>query len=205
MSDTENTQPQTKMPAAGSGAIVNDAPQATLQAKLDRSQTFINGTEDLSPELAERVSGMIRDGETSPATKAVLTAVLRYMRDTGPNTNLASPEDGARMFLALYRDVQHYIDFAPADFRKGLGAVLRIVNDQKKAGVFGPRYMFRFVPHLKVSTKDHAGISLLFETLSALANPDGRATMVRQVNFPKLGGTALSEQGVQNLVGFFNI
>lgn len=198
MSDNENTA------AAGSGEVLSAAPQVTLQAKLDKSAATLIGTEDLSPEVAARVTDLLRSGETSPATKSILESVLNFMRETGPNCNI-SGEDGARKHLSLYRDVQHYINKAPADFRRGLGAVLRIINDQKKNGVFGPRFLFRFVQDMKASPKDIEGLYLLFQALVDLSNPDGRAKTIRQTDLTKIGASALTAEGSQNLVGFFTI
>jgi len=132
----------------------------------------------------------------------MLQAVLSYMRDTGANSNL-SADAGARKQVTLYRELQNYINNAPVDFRKGFGTVLRIIADQKKDGVFSPRFIFRFAKDLKMSNNDRQGMESLFVALVSLSEPNGRAAALRQVDLARVGAQSLNAEGAQKLTSFF--
>ena len=53
-------------------------------------------------------------------TKSTISSVLLYMHETGASSNL-QPGAGARKQMALYRELQNYINNGPDDFRKGFG------------------------------------------------------------------------------------
>jgi len=198
--NTDENSSQVTETAPGSGTIANVAPQATLQTKLTAAAVTLAGMEDLSATCASTVSEVL--AAATPLTKNMLQAVLSYMRDTGANSNL-SADAGARKQVTLYRELQNYINNAPVDFRKGFGTVLRIIADQKKDGVFSPRFIFRFAKDLKMSNNDRQGMESLFVALVSLSEPNGRAAALRQVDLARVGAQSLNAEGAQKLTSFF--
>jgi hypothetical protein len=200
--NTASTEAAAEASAPGAGTVLSSAPQAALDDKLIKAASLLAGTEDLNSTLAAQVSELLSAGSTSPNTRSLITAILTFIRETGPNTNL-EPSLGARKHVALYRDIQSYLNKAPADFRKGFGTLLRIIADQKKSGVFGPRYLFRYVVNMSLPNAERRALELLFQALVDLSVHDGRATALTQVDLRKVGELALTPDGAQRLNGFF--
>lgn len=191
---TTSTEP------TGSGELINPGAQAVLEKNLAKTQAKIDGMEDLSEAALVSLRATL-EGATGE-TQSMLTSVLEYMRATGVHANL-QPGVGARLHTVLYRNLQNYVNNAPADFRKGFGALLRIVADQKKSGVFSPRYIFRFVKEMTLAHKDRQGLEAFFETLVALSEANGRAQSLKQVDLAKVSSMCLNANGAQRLIGFF--
>lgn len=198
---TDSTQDAS---APGSGSVVTPNANETLNAKLAQVARQQAGTEPLADDLAAAVTAHLSDGNISALSKSVVQSTLDFMRDLGPTCNV-DPKDGARRNVVYYRDLQNYINNAPNDFRKGFGMLLRIIADQRKAGVFSQRFLFRFVPFMAMAAKDRRGLEYLFSALADLAPASGRAQALRQVDLNKVGEFSLNGEGAQRLVGYFNI
>jgi hypothetical protein len=191
--------------APGSGQVLTTQPQATLQARLDDTAARMAGTEKLSPEVATMVTSLINGATTSSLTRTLMQATLDFINKYGPGCNVAD-DDGARGHISYYRNVQNYINNAPEDFRTGFGALMRVISDQSGENrAFGARYLFRFVPTMRMSPPDRRGLELLFTALVVLSTPNGRAQAKRQVDLQKVAESALNSNGGQRLIGYFSI
>lgn len=203
--DASSSPTTTAAPAAaGSGTVTTVNATAELEAKLAQAEQLAAGTEVLSPELAAAVSLTLTAPTTTAITQQLLRHVLDYIRETGPNANLTLT-DGARQHVLLYRDVQNYLNNAPGDFRKGFSMLLRIIAEQKKNGVFSPRFLFRFVPSMSLNSNDRRALELLFQAVVDLSQASGRATALTQVDLNKVASQALNGEGAQRLIGFFAV
>lgn len=191
-------------PAVGSGTVLTANASAELEAKLAQAATLAAGTEVLSPALAGAVSLLLETPTTTLLTRGLLQHVLEYIRETGPTANLTL-SDGARKHVLLFRDVQNYLNNAPADFRKGFSMLLRVIAEQKSNGVFSPRFLFRFVPSMSLNNNDRRALELLFQALVDLSTASGRATALTQVDLNKVASQALNGEGAQRLIGFFMV
>lgn len=188
--------------ALGAGTVLSASPQADLHAKLAKNTPIMAGSEQLSPVLRFDVNTFLTSAENSSSSASLIGSVVDYMRQTGPTSNIA-PADGARLHVTLYRNIQSYLNRAPDDFRSGFGLLLRIMADQKKNGVFSPRFMFRFVPYMKLSNADRQGLELLFQSMADLSSNESRAAALTQVDIGKVTSAALLEDGAQRFISFF--
>lgn len=186
----------------GDGVVVTEDAQAKLEetlASADKEHALVG---DLNPALADEIIAFLP--KASPLTKMVINSLLQYVNETGPTSNL-QPGAGARKQAVLFAELRNYINNAPEDFRKGFGTILRIFNDQQVAGVFSPRYLFRFVKEMNLSNKDRTALEYLFQGLVTLSDASSRATALKQVDLPKIGATALNENGTKRFRDFFAV
>jgi hypothetical protein len=190
--------------AAGSGTLVTPGAQQQLETKLADAGQTLPGTGHLTTETAVAVSALLQDPATTPLTRSLLQTTLAFSVDLGPGCNVPEAE-GARRHILYYRDLQNYFNNAPADFRAGAQMLLRLMNDLRQNGVFSERYLFRFIPNMRMENKDRTGLEMLFTSLVALSQGNGRAQTLKQIDLGKLGEMALNEAGTQNLIGFFSI
>ncbi len=187
--------------APGAGTLLNPQADAQLQTRLVATKR-LEGIELVSENTSAAISALMAGG--TELSRSIVTAFLTYAVETGPHSNLSKGE-GPRKCAGLYRELRNYLNNAPEDFRRGFGAVLRIMNDLSKGdAAFSPKMLFRFMPDMvELPPAQHRGAQMLLRALMSLANPDGRAAALKQTNLGALGDASLKPEGKNNLITFF--
>lgn len=190
--------------SSASGQVLGSDPHQALKAKLDQAAMTVPGSKQLPVELATEVNAYHASAQASLLGKTLVYGVMDFIEQTGPHANI-SADQGARLHVQLYRNLQNFLNNAPDDFRRCFSLVLRIIASQRKSGVFSARFLFRFVPSMSLANSDRIGLELLFHALTDLSRPESRAAVLKQVDLARAGGAALSADGTQRLIAYFAV
>ena len=188
----------TTAPTAIAGAPDANA-LATLRQKAAQAHLASLKIDRYTPELQELLVQLLETGTT--LTRTTLTDVLTYVVEMGPG-QIVNAKIGAPKQVALFNSLQNAINNGDGEFRLLFSAILRIVLEERN-GAFLETRAFRFFPDIALSKTNRQSFRNLLHVMITLANPSGRETALRQINFNEAFQPGLTPAGRQRITSYF--
>lgn len=142
--------------------------------------------------------------DCSDLGKSVVENIYAYIANMKPKMPI-TPEDGARNQVALYRNLSTLFNRVEGDFGQVFPAVLKLF-DHHQDGVFAMTHRFRFMDQAhQLGTKERVAFQNFIHVLTTTASPQGRASVLKQIDMNKALEHGVSEEGKNRVRSFFRI
>jgi len=180
--------------------VAKTATPAEVMAVKEQKQVMSSGI-SISKELSSLIE-RIAATKNVPAINAI-NDIKQYIVDMNPGRTMTTV-DGSRNQVILFRAIRSIIEFTGSDFQIAFATLLRFF-DEYKNGVFGERYVFRFMESVSLSPEERRAYERIVTLLKITSSAQGRKEALRQVNFQKILQYSFTEEGKQKVLGFFNV
>ena len=173
-----------------------------LKAKQKLFNEIELSIENFTVEGKEAIINALANGNAF--TQTAIRDILKYTKDMHPKAS-QTPESISLYQINLFNSLKTIINNGKAEFRLMWSIILRIVYETSKDGAFDERYVRRLLPHLKLNKNSFNTFNSLIYIITATANVNSRALVVKSIDFSNLPKDVLTPDGIQNLVAFYKI
>ena len=173
-----------------------------LKAKQKLFNEIELSIENFTVEGKEAIINALANGNAF--TQTAIRDILKYTKDMHPKAS-QTPESISLYQINLFNSLKTIINNGKAEFRLMWSIILRIVYETSKDGAFDERYVRRLLPHLKLNKNSFNTFNSLIYIITATANVNSRALVVKSIDFSNLHKDVLTPDGIQNLVAFYKI
>ena len=135
------------------------------------------------------------------AEQSIITVVDMYLSKMRPRMPTGIQE-GAAAQVMLWRSLLNTIQRNPAEF-KSLWSMWLMYFNHYSDGVFGTRYVFRFMEFVQLPKNQVVAFQRILNLLIRTANPVNRAAVMRHVDLEATMSVYFTEADRQRVIGFY--
>lgn len=181
--------------AAGGAPVVQKPAPIVPKAVVVETPVVVES--DMEQDLAR----ILKD--VPPAYQVDIQRIKSYVIEMEPKKPI-DPKKGAAAQAALYRSIQGIINRQEQHFTPLFTAALRLIKGNLK-GVFHELNRHRFMEEVALSASDRQAMLNLVTLLCLIADPKGRAMIVKTIDINKALESGLTAQGVQRVMDYLNV
>lgn len=193
----------TPVDAGKSGAVAQFANQilnpTTLPSGTLTPKTLSHkGTIAASPSVAA-----LREAGKSLLAKTYVENLITYIEVMDPR-KVNQLKEAVRQQTTLYNLLTGIVNRLTDDFHPVWGALLATFQEYKD-GVLGERYVFRHMDQVPLAPNEVACMQNLLNLIRLTADPKSRALGLKQVDLQRTLQFALTEDGRNRIMAFYNV
>lgn len=185
--------------------IISVPADAQKEATVVEASDAVKVARQYPVSVSDALKGLFERLETAggPSAMVGLTQVMEYIDKMRPGVSMSSIE-GARNQASLYRAIKLIIEGSGDHFRLSFSALLKLI-DENQNGVFGERYIFRFMEDITLKTDEQNAFKRIINLLKVAAPVTNRAANLKTVSFTKSLQYELNDESKQRLLSYFNV
>jgi hypothetical protein len=188
---------------ASSGVTLNDYEDSGASGQVDEKQN-----QQPAVQLTEAVAKVT--GVAAPEVKeslqvaAIRYALEDYIKKMSPGVPI-QVKDGAVQQVRLYNTLMTVVNrMADSDFNQAMTLILDMFNEHAE-GVFHPRYVFRFMEHIELTSPRISAFQRLLNMFHLMAPVGSRRQAVDQCNWSETLSGEITDAGRNRVLSYFKV